>query len=119
MSPLQAASLEERVAELESDLANLAAAAQAAEDQAVDLMQQVQAARAGESAAARESAALAEQARRITTHINLVRAFMRRMPAPALRPVPRCASHQSCTACCGLEPGWNKACPLGLGTAVE
>ncbi len=75
MSPLQAASLEERVAELESDLADLAAAAQAAEDQAVDLMQQVQTARAGESA--RESAALAEQARRTTTHINLVRAFMR------------------------------------------
>ena len=65
---LQAAALERRVGELEDEVGQLAAAAQAAEEQAVQLMQQVQAANAAEAEAARESSALAGQvcSRRVT-----------------------------------------------------
>lgn len=42
-------------------MSRLVAAAQAAEDQSVSLMQQLQAARAGEASYAREAASLAEQ----------------------------------------------------------
>lgn len=58
---MQAATLEQRVGELEDEVGKLAAAAQAAEEQAVQLMQQVQAANAAEAEAARESSALAGQ----------------------------------------------------------